>query len=185
MELMLLRTFQSQVALQCKFLLLAASEVNRAVRDRNTESAFYALQNLLNAGANISKALWGQSGKLENDRKPIRDSIGIGDDSPLRDVTMRNNFEHFDERLDRWWQQSTSHNNLDLMIGPKNMIAGADDMDKFRHFDPTTADIVFWGQEFNLQKLVGEVQRIFPSLAPAIPVDWCSRICTVRSLSAS
>ena len=58
---------------------------------------------MLNAGANISKAFWGSGGKLAVERKPLRDSIGIDDKSPLRAVTMRNNFEHFDERIDRWW----------------------------------------------------------------------------------
>jgi hypothetical protein len=164
MELMLLRTFQSQVALQCKFLLRAALEVNKAIKNQEIEGTFYALQNMLNAGANISKALWGQGGKLANDRKAIRDSIGIGDDSPLKDVTMRNNFEHFDERLDQWWKQSANHNNADLMIGSKAMIAGLDETDKFRHFDPGTTDIVFWGQEFNLQRLVDEAQKILPKL---------------------
>jgi len=59
MELMLLRTFQRQVALQCKFLITAAAEANEALKQRNVERVYYALQNLLNAGANISKSLWG------------------------------------------------------------------------------------------------------------------------------
>src|SRR5450631_2177877 len=99
MERMHLRTFQSQVALQCSFLLLAAEDLNRGLKQRNISYVFYALQNLLNAGANISKALWGQGGKLAIERKPLRDSIGVDDTSPLREVTMRNNFEHFDERI--------------------------------------------------------------------------------------
>src|SRR5260221_13812861 len=88
MDLMLLRVFQHQLDLQCKFLLLAAQEVDQGVQQKNVERIFYGLQNLLNAGANISKALWGQGGKLAEERKPLRDSIGIGDDSPLSQVTM-------------------------------------------------------------------------------------------------
>jgi hypothetical protein len=94
MELMLLRIFQQQVLGQCKNLLLSANEVNQSLAKYDVQGVFYALQNLLNAGANISKALWGQGGKLADQRKPLRDSIGIDDTSPLREVTMRNNFEH-------------------------------------------------------------------------------------------
>ena len=64
---------------------------------------------------------------------------------------MRNNFEHFDERLDRWWKQSARHNNVDMNIGPKDtMIKGVDDIDMFRQFDPGTADITFWDKNLTL-----------------------------------
>jgi hypothetical protein len=174
MDIFLLRVFQSQVALQCQFLLAAANEVNVALKERNTERTFYALQNLLNAGANISKALWGAGGKFADQRKPLRDSIGIDDSSPLREVTMRNNFEHFDERLDRWWKESKHHNHMDLIIGPAaTTIVGHEETDKFRHFDPTTCNMVFWGQEFNLQTIVTEVQKILPKLqAEANKPNW-------------
>jgi hypothetical protein len=165
MDTFLLRNFQRQVVLQCKFMLTAAQELNKALEERgNTEHVFYALQNLLNAGANISKALWGARGKLAKERKPLRDSIGIADDSPLREVNMRNNFEHFDERLDRWWAQSERHNFIDMSIGPPSMIMGADDLDRFRMFDPVTTNMMFWGEEFNIQSIVNEVVRIFPKL---------------------
>lgn len=162
MELMLLRVFQHQVALQCKFLLMAAEEVSLG---GNVERVFYAVQNLLNAGANISKAFWGPGGGLALQRKPLRDSIGIADNSPLREVTMRNNFEHFDERLDRWWAESVSHNRADMIIGPKDRVfVGLEPIDEFRIFDPQTTNLSFWGQEFNLHALVNEARAILPKL---------------------
>ncbi|HMI98050.1 MAG TPA: hypothetical protein VK479_16195 [Micropepsaceae bacterium] len=166
MDLMLLRVFQRQVDLECRFLLLAAEEVDQGLRGQNVYRTFYGLQNLLNAGANISKALWGPGGKFAGARKPLRDSIGISDDSPLRHVGMRNNFEHVDERIDEWWQKSKGHNHVDLNIGPKKgMFGGLEEIDQFRLFDPDTTDITFWGQEFNLRKIVDEVRSIAPKLA--------------------
>ena len=101
MDLMLLRIFQRQLALQCRYLLVSFREAGMGLKEGKTDQVFYGLQNLLNAGANISKAFWGQRGQLADLRKPLRDSVGVADDSPLRQVTMRNNFEHIDERLDR------------------------------------------------------------------------------------
>jgi hypothetical protein len=101
MDKQLLKIFQEQVRLQCMFLLRAARELNQTLKTKDTESIFFSLQNFLTAGANISKALWGQGGRLHAERKPLRDSIGVHDSSALRAVNMRNNFEHFDERLDR------------------------------------------------------------------------------------
>jgi len=78
---------------------------------------------------------------------------------------MRNNFEHFDERLDRWWRESKAHNHADMLIGPRDRtIVGIDTIDMFRLFDPNTTDLTFWGQEFNIQKIVDEVQKILPKL---------------------
>ena len=164
-DIMLLRVFQRQLALQCKFLLLAAEEADRGVRQRDVDLTFYALQNVLSAAANISKALWGQRGRFATERAPLRDSIAIGDDSSLKNVAMRNNFEHFDERLEKWWNESARHSHVDLCIGAKNRtLVGVDEIDQFRSFDPETSDITFWGQDFNLAKIVDEVRRIAPKL---------------------
>lgn len=167
MDIFLLRTFQRQVELQCKFVLTAAQELNKALAERNSaQQVFYALQNLLTASANISKALWGVKGNrdLTKQRKPLRDSIGIRDDSPLREVNMRNNFEHFDERLDKWWRKSKRHNIADLSVGPPSTFQGLEDIERFRMFDPSTTNMTFWGEEFNIQNIVNEVTRIFPTL---------------------
>ncbi len=145
-------------------MLRAAEDVNNGVRTTDTDLTFYGLQNLLNAAANISKALWGQTGRLSAERQPLRDSIGVEDDSPLRQVAMRNNFEHFDERLDRWWKGSANHNMMDRNFFSHAAISGANNLDMFRNFDPKTSDLIFWGQEFNIQALLNEVDRMLPKL---------------------
>lgn len=164
MELMLLRTFQRQVQLQCGFLLKAAHEINAGLRNQDVEQAFYGVQNLLNAAANISKALYGSGGRREAQRKALRDSIGLGDASPFRDVAMRNNFEHFDERLDRWWSESRSHNICDLNVASRADIAGIEKLGWFRNFDPQTTNVTFWSEDFNIQRIVTEVERLLPRL---------------------
>lgn len=166
MDTHLLRVFQIQVIAQCRFMLRAADDINNALKVGDINGTFYAIQNCLNAAANIAKALWGQGGKFADQRKPLRDSIGIDDGSPLRQVLMRNNFEHFDERLDRWWKNSKRHNFSDFNIMPANAIAGIDEIDSFRNFDPKTTDLSFWGQQFNLQNLINEVRAILPRLEP-------------------
>jgi hypothetical protein len=167
MDKRLLREFQDQVLLQCEYVLRAANELNSALAAPDFESAkaaFYAIQNLLGAAANISKAFWGQQGKnLAPQRKPLRDSVGMADTSPLKTVGMRNNFEHFDERLDTWWKDSKTHNLADLNIGPANMVPfGTKEI--LRQFDPATTEVVFWSQRFNLQSVIDEVNRIVPLL---------------------
>lgn len=162
---MLLRVYQRQVLLQAQFILWGANDVNEVLKSQSgTSRVFYGLQNILNAAANISKALWGSGGNKEEERKTLRDSLGISDTSPLRATFMRNNFEHHDERIDDWWKNSARRNHADLVVGPPRAIVGLDDGDRFRFFDPNTTEMIFWGQSFNLQEMVNEIQRILPIL---------------------
>ncbi len=159
-----MRLFQRHLRDQCLFLLAAAGDVDTGLNSHSGVQVFFGIQNLLNAGANISKLLWGQKGRHAERRKQLRDSIGICDDSPLREVSMRNHFEHMDERIDRWWAKSTRHNTADLIIGPRTMISGLEPIETFRWFDPVSKEVIFWGDGFNIQSLVSEVERILPKL---------------------
>ena len=175
----LLRLFQIQLLSQCEFILMAADDLDRVLTDtglsthEKTTRLFFSIQNMLTAAANISKALWGQGKSSAAQRQDLRISIGISDDSPLHDRKMRNNFEHLDERLDEWWETSKSHNYADLNIGAISTIPIPDAIDQFRLFDPNTADVVFWGQQFNLRSLIDEVHGLLPKLrAEAMKPPW-------------
>lgn len=159
-----LRIFQTHVCDQCQFLIMSAEILQAGLQDDDTNRILYAIQNMLTAGANISKLLWGQRGKHAEARRRLRDSIDIADDTPLRQVAMRNHFEHMDERIDRWWSDSLRHNHADRIIGPRNMIAGFDSIETFRWFDPETKEIIFWGDGFNLQEIVSEALRLLPKV---------------------
>ncbi len=153
--------------------MFAADGVNKGLQNSNVALVFYNLQNMLNSGANISKMLWGSKGKKSEERQALRASIGVPENSALRDVNMRNNFEHMDERIDRWWQESSNHNYADKNIGPEHFIGGLAPYDMFRMFDPSSASVTFWGEKFNLQALVTEVERILPVLeAEAAKPHW-------------
>jgi hypothetical protein len=135
--------------------------------------AWIAIQNMLTAAANASKALWGQGGRLSEQREPLRASIRVNDTSPLREVVMRDHFEHYDERLDRWWENSEAHNYLDMSVMPPSMVQGVADGDMFRVFDPSTGDVVFWGQRFRLTALAEEAVRLLPiATAEARKPHW-------------
>jgi hypothetical protein len=165
-ELMLLRLFQRHVAFQCKAIVIAASHIEAVMPARHqspdsSDILWAAIQNLLTAAANISKACWGQGGKYEAERAPLRESLGIGNDSPLRKVWLRNRFDHFDEALDRWWAESKNHNHLDKgLFSPLQGVTGLEDIEMFRVLDPATGDLMFWGQSFNLGDLVKEADRV-------------------------
>lgn len=162
---MLLRAFQRQVKFQCECVLIAAQEIDAAMPRHDNQALFCALQALLSAAANISKALWGASKKGFADRAFLRASLQVADNSPVHLRNMRNHFDHFDARLDEWWITSKRHNMVDMAIMSRTAILGVDDIDRFRAFDPQTGDATFAGDNFNIKEIVSEVQRILPLAA--------------------
>jgi hypothetical protein len=158
----LIEIFKEQVLLQCRFALIAGEQVNEGLKRTDVIFTFYALQNLLNAAANISKALWGERGRLSMERQDLRNDVGVSDSSPLKQTLMRNNFEHFDDRLDIWSKTPNEKNYVDLNIGNLKMFGfsrlGSQNL--FRNFDPETAELTFWDEVFNIDELLKEVQRV-------------------------
>lgn len=164
LDLLLLRIFQQQVADQRKVVLTGAKMVNDGlgVGSRARDPLWVGVQILITGAGNISKALWGQGGKFAEQRAKLRESLSVSDDSSLRAVSMRNHFEHYDERLDKWWRDSRDHHHLDRMVGQPSEVVGLDDRDRFRVYDNTTHDLIFWGQRFNVQAIATEADRILP-----------------------
>jgi hypothetical protein len=166
MDMGLLRILQSQVKLQCEYALLSAKALQHTVNAprRTTIEVFFHLQNLLNAAANIGKTLWGVSGrKYEAARQPLRDSLGVSNDSPLRDVTVRNKFEHLDEYISDWWANSTMHGFVDMNLGNiSQAIGGVPASNIFRSFDPANGNVSFLGWSCNTGTIISEIERILP-----------------------
>jgi hypothetical protein len=163
MENLHLRIFQQQLRDQCQFFWLGVQSLEIGHKKNDHVQVWYGVQNILTAGANISKMLWGSKGRRADARRRLRESVEVSDDSPLRDVTMRNHYEHMDERIDRWWDSSETKIYVDKNIG-SGSVSGLDTMDNFRWLNPSTGDLIFWGETFNLRSLAVEVDRILAIL---------------------
>ncbi|MDP2328469.1 MAG: hypothetical protein Q8M79_10360 [Dehalococcoidia bacterium] len=161
MDPFLVEVFAGQVRLQCQFIVMAAEALSHALRSGDTTQTFHAVQGLLSAAANVQKALWGQGGRRQADREVLRQHLGIEENSPFRQMGMRDNFDHFDERLEEWWRQSKSQNYVDLNVGNvAAALTGTEEIDVFRNLDPATMDLVFWGDTFNIAAIVAAAQQI-------------------------
>jgi hypothetical protein len=168
MDKHLLSIFQSELKTQCEFIVIGAQVVNANLGPQgNSQAVWFGLQGILISASNASKILWGsrQDPVLEA-RRPLRESVSVDDSSPLSSRKLRNDFEHFDERLEEWFETSENHIYLGRNIGPPNMIvlSGASPTDQFGHFDPTTAIVSFWDHASNLNDVVAEAERIFVRL---------------------
>jgi hypothetical protein len=157
------RAFVVQIWHNVEQGLLAARLVNDGLQGQ-TALAWLGISSLLSASANISKIVW-PSDKVT--REAVAEHCGLDRSSPLADRSLRNHFEHLDERIDKWWKRSTTKSMIDTMIGPRSAVSGmGDPLDWFRTFDPETSVATFNAEEHDLQALVVELERIAPRCSP-------------------
>lgn len=168
----MLKIFQAELELQCDFVTIGATQVNKALPHRDHGQIWFGLQGILISASNASKLLWGagrtadEVAKLHEARQPLRESVSVDDSSPLNARGVRNSFEHFDERIDKWFEMSKNHIYLGRNIGdPGGIIVGGDiPQDHFGHFDPSTSIVTFWDRSAELNPIVREAQKILDRL---------------------
>jgi len=92
----------------------------------------------------------------------LRQLYRIEDTNVLKNRTLRDHLEHYDERLDDWRKTSVNRNIASDTIGPSNSIVGLAATDMMRWFDPTTKHFRFRGEEYSLQELATAVDLLLP-----------------------
>ena len=111
-----LEQYEQEIVVQTRMMDIAWRELQDARAADDEFRTWHAIQAILTAGACISRILWpgGKGPKGDKDRKQarlerqaqLRRRLDLRDDSnPLGDRTVRDHFEHFDERLDEWANQ--------------------------------------------------------------------------------
>ena len=144
-----------------------------------------SVHSFLTHAGNVSKLLWPTNPRRErgeskedyktqcketNDRGGhLRRELDISEQHPLKDRTLRDHLEHFDERLDTWSRTSRNHNIVEL-IGPASAVAGARKSDVIA-YNPATDVYFFRGDEFSVQTLVTAVEQLLSKVKNTLERD--------------
>jgi hypothetical protein len=165
--------FLFEIESQCRLAAVFANQLHELTDDENltsssptwTDEVWAAVQGILAAAAMLNKLLWGQAGKFAAERAELRDMLGVEDDSPLGDPDVRNDFEHFDERLVHFVEKAIAEgrppNNISFRgLGDK---LGVDLV--LHHFDFQTGIVSFRDHETSLHDILDEIRRILPLIA--------------------
>jgi hypothetical protein len=155
-------------------------QVEQAQRMFFHSEVFRQIHSFLTHASNVSRLLWPPVPKqreTESDADyqariqpqdkvqravSLRSLYGIDDGNGLKNRSLRDHLEHYDERLDDWRKTSVQRNIVSDMIGPKNSIVGIAPTDAMRWFDPSTNNFYFRGEEYNLQALASSVDVLLP-----------------------
>lgn len=163
-----------QVAQECEYCFEAISRMN-AILSRSVEGDFFReALDLVHHAAAVSRIFWPPGGSNKQKRQRamrrgqfLRDSLGLQSGHPIQDRTLRDHFEHFDERLDAWAEESPNRNIVQSLIGPRSAIGGdaIKDSDIIRHYDPNTKMLGFRGEMFDVQDIATGIEEIHKKVA--------------------
>lgn len=169
MDRFLKSIYLKQVKDECEFCLIAVDNMNKILTENSDEDFFREALDFVHHAAAVSRMFWppGSRGITEKARAKKRGQIlckelGLQPDHPLHKRTLRDHFEHFDERLDDWAENSKNRNIIIRYTGPRDAIGGnsIEDGDIIHHYDPESKIYSFRGEPFDLQQLVSGIYDI-------------------------
>ena len=165
-----LRILRREVQSQCQYILRAEEVLNAAFVAASGPPdhtiVWMNLQTILVSAANLSKMCWGSRGgneearrRREEARRPLREALRVADDSPLRDPDLRNDFEHFDERVEEWAERPDRGGFVgrNISFGPVHFSRPEE---RFHHFDLGTGVVSFWEHAVSIPAVTDEVRRV-------------------------
>jgi len=102
-----------EIVTQSKFAEKAADYLAKA---SDPIDVWGSIQSILIAAANVSKILWPARKPYRSRGKHLRKLLGVDDSNLLSKRTFRDHFEHYDERIEEWFNKSNSAVYTDLEI---------------------------------------------------------------------
>ena len=157
--------FLEELRKQCIFTLFSYGELTAKVYENDHISLWLSLQSMLIASANISKILFADKNKINKEelhRRERRESLyqilEISGNEQFASRSARNDFEHFDERLEDLYRESTtSHSLIDGAIGGDNLIKENKDVHYLRFFNTDRFVFRFRDKEYEIEKLKTDI----------------------------
>lgn len=147
----------TEIVTQSKFAEKAAGRIN------NTEDSvevWGSIQSILVAAGNVSKILWPPRNKNKARGVHLRGLLGVANDSILSDRTVRNHFEHYDERIENWFENSISVVYMDSQITPFEPTPFSLPQFFHRSYNSSSGKLSFRGESINLKEIIEELAKI-------------------------
>jgi hypothetical protein len=152
--------FIGEVVLQAKIAELGAKRLS-AIKDNFDQiEVWSSIQSILVAAGNVSKILWPQEKKYAVRGKRLRELLKVDEGNLLSDRKFRNHFEHYDDRIEKWFKGTSSAVYSDLAIDPLKSMRRNVPTNHHRAYDPLTQTLTFRGESFDLAAVLKELKEI-------------------------
>lgn len=151
--------FISEIVMQTKIAKRAAERLKATTDHFDVIEVWCSIQSILVTAGNVSKILW-PSRKFKARGDMLRALIDVDDRNLLSDRKFRNHFEHYDERIEYWFEENRSAVYTDSVIDPFRSIWGSTSNFSHRAYNPLTQTLTFRGDSVDLGALLNVLEEI-------------------------
>lgn len=167
MERSLLRQLQREIERQCSFAMIALQDMEEASANSDGKLFWYSVQGFVVSVEKLSLILWPSEPGSSGRRTDLRLSLGVDDDSPLKDRTFLNRFSRFDEQIEEWYETSEQRRFFDSYTEPLDVLAETKPGDRFRGYDMEKHALLFHQDFYYL----GPVSRAIEDLHQKVEAE--------------
>ena len=146
-----------EIVTQSKFAEKAADQL---AKSSDSVEVWGSIQSILVAAANVSKILWPARKRYMARGKQLRELLGVDDDNLLSDRTLRNHFEHYDERIEDWFDNNKSAVYMDSRIDPFEPTPFSLPQLFHRSYNPTSRTLSFRNESIDLAAVLAALAEI-------------------------
>lgn len=151
--------FISEIVLQSKIAQRASERLQTANDNLDNIEVWGSIQSILVATGNVSKILWSYE-KPERSEK-LRQTLKIEKSNPLSNRKFRNHFEHYDSRIEDWFENKRSSIQIDLAMNPSLGGRSLDNIDRgYNSFNNT---LIFRHELLDLNEVLSALKDIHNS----------------------
>lgn len=149
--------FISEILLQSKIAQRAFERLQATHENFDRLEVWCSIQSILVSAANISKILWSSKNRIRGKR--LRELLKVEADNILSNRKFRNHFEHYDERIEDWFNNHPNGVFVDLSMNPSLRGGlGANVHCGYNSFDNS---LMFRGERLDLNKLLAAISDIY------------------------
>jgi len=148
--------FIGEVVLQSKIAHRASERLEETNNTFDRIEVWCSIQSILVAAGNVSKILW-PSHKYKIRGERLRQLLKVEKNNLLSNRKFRNHFEHYDERIEEWFQSRSGGVYVDLSMNPSMSGLG----NSHRGYNSFNNTLIFRGELFELAEVLKALEEIY------------------------
>lgn len=157
-----------EIVLQAKIAQRSAERLRVTHDNFDQVETWCSIQSILVAAGNVSKILWPkQQYKIRGEE--LRQLLKVKKDNPLSDRKFRNNFfEHYDERVEEYFQGNSKGVYIDLAMNPslRSGLFGDPPLNTHRGYNSFNNTLVFRDEILDLTEILTALDNLLNDCKP-------------------
>jgi hypothetical protein len=154
------QVFIGEIVNQAKIAQRAAERLPATTDHFDQLEVWCSIQSILVAAGNVSKILWPQRKRSAARGEMLRTLLNVDDRNLLSNRNFRNHFEHYDERIEDWFEKNRSAVYMDSRIDPFESNWERNPANLHRAYNPFTQTLTFRGKSVDLAAVLNALEEI-------------------------